>query len=196
MIERLTDAGDRKGKGAELPMDARNIEALSMIRKGFEDLAESNPALAWHAMADLLGGISEYVVCLWRACGGKLTAAKLLRRNAAIKHSLATSPLLSSSATNVYELIRKSTIMTERGPAVLLSSVHGGKGNYASLSESDDEDDDEAAAGRAKKEEPRSPIAQMLYARWVLNLREQRASLASAPQRWGKADLLVSAVGI
>lgn len=89
------------------------------------------------------------------------------------------------------DLIRKSTIMTERGPAVLLSSVHSAKGTDAPFSESDDDDDeDEAAAGRAKKEEPRSPIAQMLYARWVLNLREQRefrVAGVAAPQ----ADLAI-----
>ncbi|KAL8281206.1 hypothetical protein RQP46_006240 [Phenoliferia psychrophenolica] len=156
-IERLTSVGDRKGKGVERTMDARDIEALSMVRKGFEDLGESNPALAWQALADILAGINE---------------------NTAIKTSLSNSPLLSSSSSSnggVDALIRKSTIMTDRGPAVLLSSVHGTRPDQP-FSESDDEEDDEdalAAAGRAKKEEPRSPIAQMLYSRWVHNLREQ-----------------------
>lgn len=40
-------------------MEARDLEALSMIRKGFEDLAEGNPGLAWRSIVELLGGINE-----------------------------------------------------------------------------------------------------------------------------------------
>lgn len=175
VIENLTAGGDRKGKGPQ--MDARDIEALSMVRKGFEDLAESNPGLAWQTVADLLGGINECVppsVFSFPSDGewsGEPDRDVFGTRNAAIKQSLSNT--LSSTA-GVSDLIKKNTIMTDRGPAVLLSSVHG-KSAGSPFSESDDEDEDElGVAGRAKKEEPRSPIAQMLYARWVLNLREQR----------------------
>lgn len=40
-------------------MEARDLEALSMIRKGFEDLAEGNPGLAWRSIVELIGGINE-----------------------------------------------------------------------------------------------------------------------------------------
>lgn len=95
-IERLTSAGDRKGKGkgVERPMDARDIEALSMIRKGFEDLAESNPTLAWQAMADLLGGINECVLYL---CSFHVKDADPDALSAGTRRSSTRSPTRRSS---------------------------------------------------------------------------------------------------
>ena len=49
---------DGEGEWKEV-MEARDLEALSMIRKGFEDLAEGNPGLAWRSIVELLGGINE-----------------------------------------------------------------------------------------------------------------------------------------
>lgn len=65
--------------------------------------------------------------------------------------------------------------MTEKGPAVLLSAVTAERGADDDVGNDSDEEDG-LGHGR-KKEEERSPIAQMLYARWVFNLREQRAFL-------------------
>ena len=47
-------------------MDAREIEALSMLSKGFEDLREANPELAYNLVLDILTGINE---CVFPACG-------------------------------------------------------------------------------------------------------------------------------
>ena len=43
-------------------MEAREIEALSMLSKGFEDLREANPELAYNLVLDILTGINECVV--------------------------------------------------------------------------------------------------------------------------------------
>lgn len=43
----------------EKDLSPEEIEALSMIRKGFEDLGRYNPALAWNTMSDLLSGVNE-----------------------------------------------------------------------------------------------------------------------------------------
>ena len=40
-------------------MDAREIESLSMLQRGFTDLKEVNPELAYNMMLDILQGISE-----------------------------------------------------------------------------------------------------------------------------------------
>lgn len=40
-------------------MDAREIEALSMLARGFTDLAEAAPALAYRVVLDVLSGINE-----------------------------------------------------------------------------------------------------------------------------------------
>ena len=40
-------------------MDAHEIEALSMLARGFVDLRDANPALAYTVMLDILSGINE-----------------------------------------------------------------------------------------------------------------------------------------
>lgn len=40
-------------------MDAREIEALSMISKGFEDLKEVNPEMAYNVIIDVLSNLNE-----------------------------------------------------------------------------------------------------------------------------------------
>lgn len=43
-------------------MDAREIESLSMIARGFEELRDVNPELAYNVILDVLSGINEYVL--------------------------------------------------------------------------------------------------------------------------------------
>ena len=40
-------------------MDAREIEALSMLARGFADLKEVNPELAYSVVLDIISGINE-----------------------------------------------------------------------------------------------------------------------------------------
>ena len=40
-------------------MDAREIESLSMLARGFTDLRDANPQLAYSVMLDVLSGINE-----------------------------------------------------------------------------------------------------------------------------------------
>lgn len=42
-------------------MDAREIESLSMISRGFAELREANPALSYSVVLDMLSGINECV---------------------------------------------------------------------------------------------------------------------------------------
>lgn len=42
-------------------MDAREIEALSMLSRGFTELKEVNPELSYGVILDILSGINEYV---------------------------------------------------------------------------------------------------------------------------------------
>ncbi|ORY44282.1 hypothetical protein BCR35DRAFT_36288 [Leucosporidium creatinivorum] len=143
-----------------------------MIRKGFEDLAGgSSPGLAWKVVEGLLEGIND---------------------NPLIRSSLSSSSSSLLTPTDLATSIRQNTIMTPSGPAVLLppSSSSSGKPRRASqgveYSEESDEEDDEKT-GKGKEEQARSPIAQMLYTRWVLNLREQREFFSLSPSRLGRA---------
>lgn len=43
-------------------MDAREIESLSMLQRGFAELNDANPQLAYNVIIDLLQGINEYVI--------------------------------------------------------------------------------------------------------------------------------------
>lgn len=53
-------------------MDAREIESLSMIARGFADLRDANSSLSYNVILDILSGINEYVVlCVQRT---KLTS--------------------------------------------------------------------------------------------------------------------------
>lgn len=40
-------------------MDAREIESLSMISRGFEELRDVNPEMAYNVIVDILSGINE-----------------------------------------------------------------------------------------------------------------------------------------
>ena len=42
-------------------MDAREIESLSMISRGFEELRDVNPELAYNIILAVLSGINECV---------------------------------------------------------------------------------------------------------------------------------------
>lgn len=47
-------------------MDARELEALSMLTRGFSELSDANPELAYNIILDMLQGINECVsfVCI------------------------------------------------------------------------------------------------------------------------------------
>ncbi len=42
-------------------MDAREIESLSMISRGFQELRDVNPELSFNVLLDILSGLNEYV---------------------------------------------------------------------------------------------------------------------------------------
>jgi hypothetical protein len=42
-------------------MDAREIESLSMVSRGFQELRDVNPELSFNVLLDILSGLNEYV---------------------------------------------------------------------------------------------------------------------------------------
>jgi len=46
-------------------MDAREIESLSMISRGFTELKDVNPELAYNLIVDILSGVNECVSYLF-----------------------------------------------------------------------------------------------------------------------------------
>ena len=80
-------------------MDAREIEALSMLSKGFEDLREANSELAYNLVLDILAGINECVFPCFRV----LRPRVLMGGFAAIKlYDSISRPLVDCSHTGEY----------------------------------------------------------------------------------------------
>ncbi|GAA5898359.1 STE20 family serine/threonine-protein kinase [Sporobolomyces salmoneus] len=142
---------------------AKESEALSLVRKGFEDLIATNPALGWNLVEGLLEGIND---------------------NESIRQSLArVSPSLHATALPSASNLETEVIPTPSGPAVLLSTLqraqgtsssHNRRPSVAASALSDSSDDAITEQERAlPSEETRSPIAQMLWTRWVVGLKEQ-----------------------
>ncbi|GAA5913713.1 hypothetical protein JCM8208_003863 [Rhodotorula glutinis] len=156
VVESLSRGPSAGEKGEQAPSSA-DLEALALVRKGFEDLARSNGGMAWQLVEGLLGGIND---------------------NAAIRSDLSRiSPSLAaaytSSSPTATAATRGTLVSTPQGPAVLLSTLE--RRRRARDADVDSSDEDEAGERvRARRgEEERSPIAQMLWTRWVVGLREQ-----------------------
>jgi len=114
-------------------MDAREIESLSMISRGFSELKDVNPDLAYNLIVDILAGVNE---------------------NNAVKQYINTSRVLFPHQ----RIIRKSE-MTTKGLVVTEEQEISG------LPSTSDPLAAEAEPAR------RSPIAELLYMRWLEGLK-------------------------
>ncbi|KAF8575627.1 STE STE20 YSK protein kinase [Ramaria rubella] len=122
-------------------MDAKEIEALSMLTRGFVDLKDANPELAYSVILDILAGINE---------------------NQAVKQHITTSRGLFP-----HKRITRRSEMTSKGLVVVeqeedTSSL--GHGQTPSLAGSDGSP---TSPGSPRK----SPIAELLYMRWLEGLK-------------------------
>lgn len=122
-------------------MDAREIESLSMLSRGFEELREVNPELAYSVILDILAGLNE---------------------NQGVRQHIQTSRELfpHKRVTRKSEMTSKGLIVTET-----LEEVAGPSGANA--------------ADKAEPSSPtkRSPIAELLYMRWLEGLKIKWPSL-------------------
>jgi len=132
-------------------MDAREIEALSMISRGFADLRDANASLSYNVILDVLSGINE---------------------NLAVRQHVQTSRGLFPHK----RVIRKSE-MTAKGLVVTevqedITDLPGD--SSASSSAHPLKADDSATQAR------KSPIAELLYMRWLEGLRIKWPSILSS----------------
>lgn len=128
-------------------MDAREIESLSMLTRGFDELKEANSELAYSVILDILQGIND---------------------NNAVRQHVQTSKGLfpHKRITRKSEMTSKGLVVTEELEEVSgLPSTSNGS----------------ATASATEPEAPRkSPIAEMLYMRWLEGLRLKWPSIMSA----------------
>ncbi|KAH7929447.1 Pkinase-domain-containing protein [Leucogyrophana mollusca] len=129
-------------------MEAREIEALSMLSRGFSDLKEANPSLSYNVILDILSGIND---------------------NTAVRQHVQTSRGLFPHK----RIIRKSE-MTAKG--LVVTEVQEDISGLPI-------DSSASTSGHSvKTDDPvrKSPIAELLYMRWLEGLRIKWPSILSS----------------
>jgi serine/threonine-protein kinase 24/25/MST4 len=143
-------------------MDAHEIESLSMLSRGFLELKEANPELAYNVILDILCGINECITPV-NHDGEKLIFDF---SNSAIRQHVQTSRSLFPHK----RIIRKSE-MTAQGLIVTemqeeVSGLPSDSGPSApAASPTSAKSNDPIASAR------KSPIAELLYMRWLEGLK-------------------------
>ncbi|EJD48435.1 Pkinase-domain-containing protein [Auricularia subglabra TFB-10046 SS5] len=138
-------------------MDAREIESLSMLLRGFTDLREANPELAYNVMLDILAGIND--------------------NNAVRQHISTTRGLFPHRRiTRKSEMTAKGLIVVEQeevvGPSSSTPDVRDVRSpSRVSTNTSSSAERPESRAEREAREAKRSPIGELLYMRWLDGLR-------------------------
>jgi len=122
-------------------IDAREIESLSMLSRGFTELKDANPELAYNLVLDILSGLNE---------------------NQAVRQHVQTSRGLFPHK----RIIRKSE-MTAKGLVVTevqeeISGLPSTSNHIHSPSQSSIKSDETSR---------KSPIAELLYMRWLEGLK-------------------------
>ncbi|KII95208.1 hypothetical protein PLICRDRAFT_34044 [Plicaturopsis crispa FD-325 SS-3] len=140
-------------------MDAREIESLSMLSRGFEELKEANPELAYNVILDILSGIND---------------------NSVVRHHVQTSRNLFPHKRIVRrsEMTAKGLVVTEVQEDISglpTSTVGSGSGSSSGHSIA-------PTTGSNKSDDPgsptrKSPIAELLYMRWLEGLKIKWPSL-------------------
>ncbi|KAK0206557.1 Ste20-like serine/threonine kinase [Desarmillaria ectypa] len=122
-------------------MDAREIESLSMLSRGFSELKEANPELAYNVILDILSGINE---------------------NTAVRQHVQTSRALFPHKRVIRrsEMTAKGLIVTE-----VQEDISPGLAERAPSVKSED------------SSTRKSPIAELLYLRWLEGLKFKWPSL-------------------
>ncbi|KAI0254783.1 STE STE20 YSK protein kinase [Lactifluus subvellereus] len=128
-------------------MDAREIESLSMLSRGFQELRDVNPELSYSVILDILTGLNE---------------------NAAVRQHVQTSRDLFP-----HRRVTRKSEMTNRGLVVteVVEDIAGPSGALPATPGADNGSD----ASPVK----RSPIAELLYMRWLEGLKIKWPSILS-----------------
>ncbi|POY72801.1 hypothetical protein BMF94_4210 [Rhodotorula taiwanensis] len=138
-------------------VDSADRQALEAIRKGFAHLQATRPELVWKTMEGVLHTMNDDPEL--RGLVDKV------------------SPDLSGVFGHGPNELHRSIVPTSRGPAVLLSSLGKTQAAADPSPDADSSDEEDAAPDLHPSTDDaaaRSPIAQMLWARWLLGLKEQR----------------------
>jgi serine/threonine-protein kinase 24/25/MST4 len=147
-------------------MDAREIESLSMLQRGFAELKDANPQLAYNVIVDILQGINEYVISFILPSDNLSEPRGLAFSNSSLKQHVQTSRGLFPHK----RIIRKSE-MTSKGLVVTeeqeeISGLPFTSGPADSITSPPPSATDTPPSPSRK-----SPIAELLYMRWLEGLK-------------------------
>jgi serine/threonine-protein kinase 24/25/MST4 len=151
-------------------MDAREIESLSMLSRGFQELRDVNPELSYSVILDILAGLNECVTSNYSflARSFYLMPVYCLARNAAVRQHVQTCRGLFP-----HKRVTRKSEMTNRGLVVteVVEDIAGPSGSLPATPGADNGSD----ASPVK----RSPIAELLYMRWLEGLKIKWPSILS-----------------
>ena len=130
-------------------MEAHEIEALSMLARGFVDLREANPELAYTLILDILSGINE---------------------NGAVRQHVSTMRGLFPAK----KVVRRGE-MTSRGLVVVEQEMDDSVSNNGhavnGVAPSNGSTKSGGSGGSGDEPARKSPIAELLYMRWLEGLK-------------------------
>ncbi len=158
-------------------MDAREIEALSMLARGFADLKDANPELAYNVILDIISGINELSTFIFafqpKDCLTMSLFPSYFLSNQAVRQHVNTSRGLFP-----HKRITRKSEMTSRGLVVIeqeedVATTSSGSG--ASHVHVRHHAQAPSTTSSNKIEPPpsprKSPIAELLYMRWLEGLK-------------------------
>jgi len=133
-------------------MDAREIESLSMLQRGFVELKDANPQLAYNVIIDILQGIDEnsYVKQHVHTSRGLFPHKRIIRRS---------------------EMTSKGLVVTEEQEEI--SGLPLTSDSITSSPPPSATDTPPSSPSR------KSPIAELLYMRWLEGLKLKWPSIIS-----------------
>jgi serine/threonine-protein kinase 24/25/MST4 len=150
-------------------MDAREIESLSMLSRGFQELRDVNPELTFNVILDILAGLNEYAAASLGVFHPSLFANEHVS-NAAVRQHVQTSRGLFP-----HRRVTRKSEMTNRG-LVVTEVVEDIAGPSGAVTTPTTPGADNAADASPVK---RSPIAELLYMRWLEGLKIKWPSILS-----------------
>jgi serine/threonine-protein kinase 24/25/MST4 len=143
-------------------MDAHEIESLSMLSRGFQELRDVNPELSFNVILDILSGLNEYGAPFFFFDPRRFTGVFRFS-NAAVRQHVQTSRGLFP-----HRRVTRKSEMTNRGLVVteVVEDIAGPSSATATPARTPGADN-VADASPVK----RSPIAELLYMRWLEGLK-------------------------
>lgn len=147
-----------------------------MLSRGFGELKEANPELAYTVILDILSGINEYVVSNRPKTSLLGTQMLTVSRcsNSAVRHHVQTSRGLfpHKRVIRKSEMTAKGLVVTEVQEDISgLPSTSGSSSPGHSVSQTSIKSDEPSSPPR------KSPIAELLYMRWLEGLKLKWPSL-------------------